>query len=45
LIESPRDPAPGTAAPDIVSDGVVEYIELIPLEIEELPYIEPERLA
>jgi len=31
--------------PDIVSDGVVEFIELIPLEIEDLPFIEPERMA
>jgi chromosome partitioning protein len=35
----------GPATPDIVSDGVVEFIELIPLEIEDLPFIEPERLA
>lgn len=34
-----------TAAADIVSDGVVEFVELIPLEIEDLPYIEPERTA
>src|SRR5882672_885638 len=46
------DPAPATApspeetaAADLVSDGVVEYIELIPLEIEELPCIEPETTA
>jgi len=36
-------PAPEAAPPDIVSDGVVEFIELIPLEIEDLPLIEPER--
>jgi chromosome partitioning protein len=41
LISAP-EPAP---ALDIVSDGVVEFIDLIPLEIEELPYIEPERSA
>jgi len=28
---------PEQATPDIVSDGVVEFIELIPLEIEDLP--------
>ena len=39
----PPTPAPDT--PDIVSDGVVEFIELIPLEIEDLPCIEPERMA
>lgn len=43
---APVEPAPTaqeTAAEEIVSDGVVEFVELIPLEIEELPYIEPER--
>jgi chromosome partitioning protein len=47
-IEEPAPPpAPAspseTAAADIVSDGVVEFIELIPLEIEDLPFVEPER--
>ena len=36
---------PPAPTPDIVSDGVVEFIELIPLEIEDLPFIEPERTA
>jgi chromosome partitioning protein len=41
---SAPEPEPAPAI-DIVSDGVVEFIELIPLEIEELPYIEPEPSA
>jgi chromosome partitioning protein len=44
LITPPADPAveivPDPAVPDIVADGVVEFIELIPLEIEELPRVE-----
>ncbi len=43
LPEAFPTPAPEAAPPDIVSDGVVEFIELIPLEIEDLPLIEPER--
>jgi chromosome partitioning protein len=39
------EPSPEPPTPDIVSDGVVEFIELIPLEIEDLPLIEPERTA
>jgi hypothetical protein len=45
-IVAPQEPppAPGeSAAADIVSDGVVEFMELIPLEIEDLPFVEPER--
>jgi chromosome partitioning protein len=41
--EAFASPDPEAAPPDIVSDGVVEFIELIPLEIEDLPLIEPER--
>ena len=44
-IEPIVDSATQPAQPDIVSDGVVEFIELIPLEIEDLPYIEPERMV
>ncbi len=43
--ESFPSAASEAAPPDIVSDGVVEFIELIPLEIEDLPLIEPERMA
>jgi len=41
IVDSAAEPG----QPDIVSDGVVEFIELIPLEIEDLPFIEPERMA
>jgi len=41
--EAPPPSPSETAAADIVSDGVVEFIELIPLEIEDLPFVEPER--
>ncbi|MBI3855303.1 MAG: ParA family protein, partial [Planctomycetes bacterium] len=41
LIVPPPDPAveivPESPSPDLTSDGVVEFIELIPLEIEDLP--------
>jgi len=46
----PPDPEPGptmsapeASAGNAVSDGVVEFIELIPLEIEDLPFVGPDR--